>query len=244
MSAKPLIWAVIPAAGTGSRFSTDNAGFSGAKQYASIGSATVLEHSVSTLLENADIEKIVIALHPEDTRARQLPLLQHEKICFVQGGAERSDSVRQALLFLRDVAEVGDWVLVHDAARPCLSVSDLQNLVDTLRDDLVGGILAVPVTDTLKKVDAGNVVGTIDRSAIWQAQTPQMFRFGLLLECMQQAHQKQKLVTDDASAIEACGYTAKIVSGSRSNIKITYPDDLALASFYLNESYLQQENVL
>jgi 2-C-methyl-D-erythritol 4-phosphate cytidylyltransferase len=244
VSATARIWAVIPAAGTGSRFSASNAGFSGMKQYACIGNATVLEHSVSALLRNADIEKIVIALHPEDTRARQLPLLQNEKICFVQGGAERSDSVRNALLFLCGLSQDQDWILVHDAARPCLLESDLQNLVDTLQDDPVGGILAVPVTDTLKKVDEGNIVSTIDRSSIWQAQTPQMFRFGLLLESIQQAQQKQRKITDEAAAIEASGYTARVVSGSRSNIKITYPDDLALAAFYLREGHLQQESVI
>jgi 2-C-methyl-D-erythritol 4-phosphate cytidylyltransferase/2-C-methyl-D-erythritol 2,4-cyclodiphosphate synthase len=233
---KARIWAVIPAAGTGSRFGADYS-----KQYAGINNATVLEHSAAALLQQKCLQKIVIALHADDTQGAQLPLLQHEKIIFVCGGAERTDSVLQALLYLREYAEKDDWVLVHDAARPCLSVSDLQKLIDTLRDDQVGGILAVPATDTLKKINENDGINsTIDRSVVWQAQTPQMFRFGLLLESLQQVQQKKLMTTDEASAIEACGYTAKVVLGSRSNIKITYPDDLALAEFYLREEHAKQ----
>ena len=235
MKDKARIWAVIPAAGIGNRFGADRA-----KQYASINNVTVLEHSTAALLQQKSLQKIVIALHADDTQGAQLPLLQHEKITFVCGGVERTDSVLQALLYLREYAEKDDWVLVHDAARPCLSVSDLQKLIDTLCDDPVGGILAVPATDTLKRIDDNDIGGTIDRSVIWQAQTPQMFRFGLLLECLQQTQQKQQLITDEASAIEARGYTAKVVLGSRSNIKITYPDDLALAEFYLREEHAKQ----
>ncbi|HSC76217.1 MAG TPA: bifunctional 2-C-methyl-D-erythritol 4-phosphate cytidylyltransferase/2-C-methyl-D-erythritol 2,4-cyclodiphosphate synthase [Pseudomonadales bacterium] len=231
MSAETGIWAIIPAAGTGSRFGSGRA-----KQYARIGNATVLEYSISALLQYSNLQKIVVALHPDDTQGKQLPLLQHEKVCFVTGGAERADSVLQALCYLRDFAKQDDFILVHDAARPCLSYADVQKLIDALHNDPVGGILAVPTTDTLKNVDAMNIVGTVDRSAIWQAQTPQMFRFAVLLECLQHAQQKKQVVTDEASAIEACNYSAKLVLGSRSNIKITYPDDLALAAFYLRET--------
>lgn len=231
----PPIWAVIPAAGTGSRFSGD-----GAKQYARIGDVTVLEHSVAALLQHENLQKIVIALHADDTQGRQLSLLQHQKICFVQGGVERTDSVLQAMRYLRDFSANDDFVLVHDAARPCLSSADVQKLVDALSADPVGGILAIPATDTLKKVNAANIVSTVDRSAVWQAQTPQMFRFGLLLECLQQTQRQNRSVTDEASAIEACGHVAKVVEGSRRNIKITYPDDLALAEFYLRAAQEKQ----
>lgn len=226
------IWAVVPAAGIGTRFSDQRI-----KQYASIGNATVLEHSVTNLLQHPSIHKIVIALHPGDSQGRQLPLLQHEKISFVEGGVERADSVLQALLHLNAYADQGDWILVHDAARPCVSMQDIHNLISALSDDPVGGILAIPATDTLKTVEANSIVRTIDRSLIWQAQTPQMFRFGMLLKCLQLAKQNVQLITDEASAIEACGYAPKVILGSRSNIKITYPDDLALAAFYfLQES--------
>ena len=231
MSKEAKIWAVIPAAGTGSRFGADHL-----KQYASINNTTVLEYSAVALLQQESLQKIIIALHADDTQGAQLPLLQHDKVGFVHGGAERIDSVLQALLYLREYADKDDWVLVHDAARPCLSISDLQKLINTLRNDPVGGILAIPATDTLKQIDGNEINCTIDRSMIWQAQTPQMFRFGLLLECLQRAQQKKQSITDEASAIEACGCTAKVVLGSRSNIKITYPDDLALAAFYLREA--------
>lgn len=234
MKLEPQIWVVIPAAGIGSRF-----GNHGAKQYASIGGVTVLERSVSTLLQQDNLQKIVIALHPGDSQGRELPMLQGEKICFVDGGAERADSVLHALVYLHEHAKKDDWILVHDAARPCLSFSDVRKLIDSLCGEPAGGILAVPVTDTLKRSNGLEITETIDRTNIWQAQTPQMFRFGLLLECLQHAQQKNQLVTDEASAVEACGYAVKIVAGSRSNIKITYPDDLALAAFYL-----QQEDVL
>lgn len=237
MNARSRVWAVIPAAGTGSRFDHDKP-----KQYAHTGLHTVLEHSAIVLLGNEKISQLVIAVHPDDVQAQQLPALQDKKVRFTKGGEQRADSVLHALEYLQEEAMPDDWVLVHDAARPCLSVDDLQNLLDALIDDPVGGILAVPVTDTLKKVDEGNIVSTVDRSAIWQAQTPQMFRFGLLLECMQQALEKKLRVTDEASAVEAAGYIAKVVRGSNSNIKITYPDDLALAAFYLREGHPQQEN--
>jgi 2-C-methyl-D-erythritol 4-phosphate cytidylyltransferase len=232
----PQIWAVIPAAGTGSRFAGDQA-----KQYMRIGNATVLEHSVTALLQQNSVQKIVIALHPDDKQGRKLPALQHEKICFVQGGAERADSVLQALNYLRNFAVPDDFVLVHDAARPCLSSTDVQRLIDVLLDDPVGGILAVPATDTLKTVDTNNIIGTVDRSTIWHAQTPQMFRFNLLLACLQRTQQQNKTVTDEASAVEFCGYVSKVVEGSRSNIKITYQDDLALAEFYLRAVTCKQE---
>jgi 2-C-methyl-D-erythritol 4-phosphate cytidylyltransferase len=231
------VWAVIPAAGTGSRFDGDKP-----KQYARIGLHTVLEHSAISLLGNEKINQLVVAVQPDDVQAQQLPVLQDKKVRFAKGGQQRADSVLHALEYLQEEAMPDDWVLVHDAARPCLSVNDLQNLLDTLIDDPVGGILAVPVTDTLKKVDEGNIVSTIDRSSIWQAQTPQMFRFGLLLAALQQALGKKMPVTDEASAVEATGYIAKIVHGSRRNIKITYPDDLALAAFYLREERPQQES--
>jgi 2-C-methyl-D-erythritol 4-phosphate cytidylyltransferase len=233
MMALPSLWAVVPAAGVGSRFSVTGE----PKQYSLIGKLTVLEHSVYALLQCAAVQQVVIALQPDDQRAEQLPLLQHQKIRFVPGGAERADSVLQSLQYLEQFASESDWVLVHDAARPCLSVADLGYLIEQLEGDAVGGILAVPAVDTLKKVSGNTILETVDRSQIWQAHTPQMFRFGLLLQCLQQVRARQLPVTDEASAIEACGHVARVVEGSRRNIKITYPDDLALAAFYL-----QREN--
>lgn len=231
MSAEPVaMWAVVPAAGIGSRFSETGL----PKQYAGIGGHTVLEHSVRVLLSQ-DFREIVVAIHPDDDQARHLPMLQHSCIRFVTGGAERTGSVLQAMLALHGRAKADDWVLVHDAARPCLLDGDLRRLVDTLRTDPVGGILAVPSIDTLKKVHGNDIEMTVDRSAIWQAQTPQMFRYGLLLQCLQASIAKGQRITDEAAAVEACGHIAKVVEGSRSNIKITYQQDLALAAFYLQQ---------
>lgn len=233
-STEPCFFAVIPAAGMGSRFAAH-----AAKQYMPLLSSTVLERSASTLLQLKNLQQLVIAVHPEDQRAATLPLLRDVRVRFVHGGAERADSVLAALEALQNVAAENDWVLVHDAARPCLTEKDLQRLVECLAQDAVGGILAVPAIDTLKKVSKHVIAQTIDRQAIWQAQTPQMFRFGLLLHALRSARKEQLVVTDEASAMEAAGHAVKIVEGARSNIKITYPDDLALAAFYL-----QQEKTL
>lgn len=229
-SVEPRIFAVIPAAGTGSRFAAGEA-----KQYAPLLLTTVLERSAAALLALPTLQKLVIAIHAEDTRAVSLPRLQHTKIQFVMGGAERADSVLAALETLQNVAAENDWVLVHDAARPCLTEKDLQRLVECLVQDAVGGILAIPAIDTLKQVSKHVIVHTIDRQTIWQAQTPQMFRFGLLLHALQSARKERFVVTDEASAMEAAGHVVKIVEGARSNIKVTYPEDLALAAFYLQQ---------
>ncbi len=231
MRVVPSLWAVVPAAGVGSRFS----GTGEPKQYSLIGKLTVLEHSVHALLQCNAVQQVVIALQADDQRAK--PLLKNQKIRFVPGGAERADSVLQALCYLKPFAAENDWVLVHDAARPCLSSADLGHLIEQLEGDPVGGILAVPAVDTLKKVSVNTILETVNRSQVWQAQTPQMFRFGLLLQSLQQVSARQLPVTDEASALEACGHVARVVEGSRRNIKITYPDDLALAAFYL-----QREN--
>ena len=227
---EPHFFAVIPAAGTGSRFSAHDA-----KQYMPLLLSTVLERSAATLLQSTSLQQLVIAIHPEDTRAASLPQLQDARVRFVVGGQERCDSVLAALEDLQSIATDNDWVLVHDAARPCLTTAALQYLLDDVSQDAVGGVLAVPAIDTLKQVADGVVKNTLDRREIWQAQTPQMFRFGLLLAALQSSRDKQLAVTDEASAMEAAGHAVKVVEGARSNIKITYPGDLALAAFYLQQ---------
>ncbi len=222
---------MIPAAGLGSRF-----GDGVVKQYAQLGDGSVLEHSAQELLDNPEVAKVMVVLSASDAIARGLPVMQHEKIMFTVGGAERSHSVLNGLLALQSLASADDWVLVHDAARPCLSAADLQKLIEQLRDDPVGGILAVPAVDTLKHVSAARIEHTVDRANMWQAQTPQMFRYGLLCHAMQYMQEQEIAITDEASAMELCGYVAKVIEGSRSNIKITYPQDLALACFYREQS--------
>jgi 2-C-methyl-D-erythritol 4-phosphate cytidylyltransferase len=152
----------------------------------------------------------------------------------VTGGAERGQSVRNGLEALREWAGPDDWVLVHDAVRPCLCTEDLDRLLAELDDDPVGGLLAVPVRDTLKQADAtGRVATTVDRAQLWHALTPQMFRLGLLCDALQSALARGLRVTDEAAAMEAAGFSPRLVEGRADNVKITRPEDLALAEFYL-----------
>ena len=152
----------------------------------------------------------------------------------VTGGAERCHSVLNGLEALRQHADLTDWVLVHDAARPCLAVADLDRLMNELADDPVGGLLAAPVRDTLKQADsAGRVATTVDRSRLWHALTPQMFRLGRLRDALNAALARGLLVTDEAGAMEAAGFAPRLIEGRADNVKITRPEDLALAEFYL-----------
>jgi 2-C-methyl-D-erythritol 4-phosphate cytidylyltransferase len=152
----------------------------------------------------------------------------------VTGGTERCHSVLKALDALAGEAAAEDWVLVHDAARPCLSRADLYRLVDCLRDHPVGGLLAVPVRDTMKRCSPdGSVMATVERAGLWHAYTPQMFRFGLLSASLRSSIAAGELVTDEAAAVERAGLVPRVVEGSFGNIKVTRPQDLALAAFFL-----------
>jgi 2-C-methyl-D-erythritol 4-phosphate cytidylyltransferase len=146
------------------------------------------------------------------------------------GGESRRDSVYNGLVASRDEVHADDWVLVHDAARPCLPPQDLKTLLVECENDEIGGILALPVADTVKRGAQNRVVGTEDRAQLWLAQTPQMFRAGLLLQALQRARGR---VTDEASAVEQLGLKPKLVAGSRENIKVTWPEDLAMAESIL-----------
>jgi 2-C-methyl-D-erythritol 4-phosphate cytidylyltransferase len=150
------------------------------------------------------------------------------------GGANRAESVRSGLALLETMAEPDDWVLVHDAARPCLPLEVLMAFIDTITSTAVGGLLAQPCTDTLKQVDGdGMVASTLDRSTIWRAQTPQMFRMGILCSALDRAGDAGLRVTDEASAVEAAGHPVQIIEGPASNIKVTVPDDLELVKVHL-----------
>lgn len=221
-------WAVVPAAGVGKRM-----GSTVPKQYLEILGKPVLEHTLDRLLSVPQFSAIAVALGPEDGFWDDLSVSKDPRILRAAGGKERSDSVYSALKQLEDVASPEDWVLVHDAARLCLTAEDIHKLMDVLSEDPVGGILAVPVSDTLKTVKDGVITGTPDRSSTWRALTPQMFRYGVLKQALSEAETKGHLVTDEASAIELMGYHPKIVEGRPDNIKITRPEDLSLAAFYL-----------
>ncbi len=227
MSETPPFWFVVPAAGTGRRFGTDLP-----KQYATVAGKTVIEHTLERLLA-LQPRGLVVAVAPGDTLWRSLELSRHPLVHTVEGGAERADSVRRALAALTDEARDGDWVLVHDVARPCVTRADIRKLIQaTTGGD--GGLLAAPVSDTLKQVGADHQVDkTLDRSALWAAMTPQMFPFALLREALDKARADGWTPTDEAAAVEALGRAVRVVQGRRDNIKITLREDLAIAETIL-----------
>jgi len=225
---KPRLWAVIPAAGSGARF-----GAALPKQYLKLADKTVIEHSISKLLMHSDIAAIAVALHPDDHFFSSLSCANDSRVLRVDGGSERAHSVANALAALEKAAD-SDWVLVHDAARPCVSNRDIKRLIELGCEHSVGAILASPVVDTVKRSTAlGEIAETVDRKDIWRALTPQLFRYGDLRDALRFCHDQQLLVTDEASALEHCGHKPLLVEGSPRNIKITYPDDLAIAEVFL-----------
>ena len=222
-------WAVVPAAGVGRRMHT-----TAPKQYLRLAGCTVIEHTLDLLLHHPRIRGVVVAISVTDTHWSSLPIASNRNVLRVTGGAERAQSVLQGLQALHEWTHAEDWVLVHDAVRPCLQKSDLDTLILALEHDPVGGLLATPVRDTMKRADAeGRVKATEDRSNLWHAQTPQMFRYGVLTTALQTAIEQGLTVTDEASAVEAMGLAPRLVAGRADNIKITRPEDLALAKFYL-----------
>jgi 2-C-methyl-D-erythritol 4-phosphate cytidylyltransferase len=222
-------WAVVPAAGVGKRMQADRP-----KQYLPLAGKTVIEHTLSRLVQSGAFQAVAVAISVEDPYWPELDISQHPQVITAPGGKERADSVLSALKALQGQADENDWVLVHDAARPCLTSDDIHNLINTLKDDAVGGILALASHDTLKQIDGHNITATVDRSQIWRALTPQMFRYGMLRDALQDA-EGNPAITDEASALELLGLQPKIVEGRPDNIKITRPEDLALAQFYMEQ---------
>jgi len=227
-------WAVVPAAGSGRRMAADLP-----KQYLPLHGSTVLEHTLNALFACESIEGVVLALSPDDAYWPEIaPRFGGKNLACVAGGDERCHSVLNAVRHLRGFADERDWVLVHDAARPCVRAGDVCALIEALSEDPCGGLLGVPVSDTMKRLGRdGRVAETVDRQDLWHAQTPQMFRLGLLQSALEQALAQGRLVTDEASAMEMAGYRPCLVRGQPDNIKITVPSDLALAEFYLQERH-------
>ncbi|MBP6700232.1 MAG: 2-C-methyl-D-erythritol 4-phosphate cytidylyltransferase [Halioglobus sp.] len=223
-------WGVVPAAGSGTRMAADLP-----KQYIRIAGATLLEYSLGALLRSDQIAGVVVALHPADELAVGLPVFADPRVRRVAGGAQRSDSVLAALAALLAQGEPGDWVLVHDAARPCLQPGDLARLIARVVASGTGGILAEAIVDTVKEATAeGLVLHTLDRSRLWRAQTPQMFRLGELHAALESARAQGLALTDEASAMELAGHPVQLVPGSPRNLKVTLPADLQLAAWYLD----------
>ena len=223
------IWAIIPAAGVGKRFSSDIP-----KQYVPLSGIPVLLHSINKLLKFDGFEEILVALNPADTLWQKLNFT-HPKVKIIRGGLERCNSVNSALEDLSGRAEDGDWVLVHDAVRPCISDSDLKKITDIVHDEDVGGLLACPILDTIKEVDEKlDVQKTIPREKLWSAMTPQIFRYELLKQALEAALVAGGSVTDEASAIESIGLTPRVVQGDKTNIKVTHSTDMVLAESIIN----------
>jgi 2-C-methyl-D-erythritol 4-phosphate cytidylyltransferase len=222
-------YALLPAAGSGSRM-----GVAMPKQYLEIAGRPLLYHALSAMARHPRIERTFVVLAPGDQRFpaggwRELGARVTPLYC---GGETRAASVFNGLLAARDAVAGGDWVLVHDAARPCLGREELDRLFGELDSDETGGLLAVPVADTLKRANRDTrVAGTEPRDNLWLAQTPQMFRYRVLLEALRAAD--PATVTDEARAVEALGLKPRLVVGDTRNIKVTYPEDLALAELIL-----------
>ncbi|MFC1236990.1 2-C-methyl-D-erythritol 4-phosphate cytidylyltransferase [Vibrio sp. F74] len=228
---KPL-YAIVPAAGIGSRMKADLP-----KQYLKLHNKTILEHTVDKLLEHPCIDKVIIAVSDDDTYFTQLSLASNKNVIRVIGGLERADSVLSGLDYLLHTVKKPDaWVLVHDAARPCIDLADIDKLIKQVMMTEDGGILAAPVRDTMKRGNRSALINeTVERENLWHALTPQMFKVQPLRDALFGAIKAGINITDEASAMEWAGCKPKLVVGRMDNFKITQPEDLALAAFYLGE---------
>lgn len=220
------VYALIPAAGVGARMQAERP-----KQYLPLLGQTVAEHTLSTLLKHPNISALVVGVAKQDPYWQQIP--QANQVATVAGGASRAETVLNGLHYLRHIASPEDWVLVHDMARPCLHPHDINALLAC--DSPEGAILGIPVADTLKKVDAQHIQTTVNRSQVWRAFTPQFFAIESLYQALTQALAAGADITDEASAIEWAGGKPRMVHGRSDNIKITWPEDIALAEFYLQQ---------
>jgi 2-C-methyl-D-erythritol 4-phosphate cytidylyltransferase len=221
MSRSPACYALVPAAGSGSR-----AGQAMPKQYVALAGQPLIAHTLAALQDLPELAAVAVVLAPDDTQFATL-LPQFTGRVYRCGGASRAASVRAGLAALQaDGAHDDDWVLVHDAARCLVRATWVRELIRQCEDDAVGGLLATPLADTLKHVELGRAVATADRSRYWQAQTPQMFRLGMLTQALDHAGHT---VTDEASAIEALGHTPLMVRAPLENFKVTLPEDFDLA---------------
>jgi 2-C-methyl-D-erythritol 4-phosphate cytidylyltransferase len=246
---QPTIWAVVPAAGIGTRFAADRP-----KQYLSLAGQLIAERSLNTLESSGLFAAIIVAVNPVDNHFNLLPAAALSLVERVDGGASRAESVLNGLKALSSRAQKDDWVMVHDIARPLVTVASLQRLRDAVSDTDVAAILAAPIYDTIKQVAVAEldsqakktdsqakktnclptITATLDRRQLWAAQTPQMVRYGLLCDALNQALALGDAVTDEASAVERLGADVVVVENTQQNIKITTADDLQMATFFLS----------
>lgn len=228
------LWAVIPAGGKGLRF-----GSQVPKQYMTVAGQPVLDHVLRAFLKPNIFQSIVVPVPPDDRRFNELAASGDDRVVAIVGGAERADSVQAGLDWIdAQGADASDWVFVHDAARPLITQHELHALLDAIdATNCPGAVLGVPAADTLKRVDQicscpeesdSCIAETVDRTGLWHAMTPQVFRLGELSKALQIANESNMLVTDEAQAMEANGQLPWLIRGRRSNIKLTYPEDLEL----------------
>ncbi|MGO2322858.1 2-C-methyl-D-erythritol 4-phosphate cytidylyltransferase [Vibrio casei] len=227
---------VVPAAGVGKRMQADHP-----KQYLPLFDKAILEHTLECLLTHPMVNLVVVAISEGDEYFSDLPIASHSRVVRVSGGKERADSVLSGLNYLiKNHIKDYPWVLVHDAARPCLTHSDISKLIEHCVQANQGGILATPVRDTMKqscmsKMGQISIKQTIDRSQLWHALTPQMFPLEALKIALSQGLKQGSNITDEASAMELIGQSPLLVQGRADNIKVTQPEDLALAAFFLTD---------
>ena len=223
-------WAMIPAAGVGTRMGMDTP-----KQYLKLCGKCILEYTLELFCMHEKIEGVIVVLAENDTYWETLPAASNKKIQTTIGGVERCHSVQNGLKMLKDIASPDDWVMVHDAARPCLHIDDIDKLIQTMNAQSIGGILAIPVRDTMKRTGTINeVTETVSREGLWHALTPQMFQLSMLDSALEMAISNNVLVTDEAQAIEMTGERPVLVEGHPDNIKITHQSDLPLAELFLS----------
>lgn len=227
-------YAFIPASGNGARMQCHQP-----KQYMTIMGKPMIQHVLETFTASDKIAHTFVVINKDDDTLpallNQLPHLQKHVTLLFEGGATRQETVYQGLQAIQHQINEDDWILIHDAARPGLTTTLLDHLIETISDDPVGGLLALPVVDTLKKAVDNHAVDTVPRKDMWAAQTPQMFRYSLLCKAFEQLKLQLHTITDDASAIEMLGYQPQLVVGSPANLKVTYPHDVALIEFLLNQ---------
>jgi len=226
---EPAVWAVVPAAGRGARMGAEVP-----KQYLQLGPKPVLLHTLEVLVAHPEIAGVVVAIAADDPVWPGVSTSLGGTVTAVTGGRERCHSVLAGIESLVRVARGDDWVMVHDAARPCLRPDDIDRMIAELKTSEVGGILAVPVRDTLKRCSSsGEIERTVDRTNLWHALTPQMFRMDKLRAALDASLAAGTNVTDEAQALESAGFVPRIVEGHADNIKITHPADLELAELFL-----------
>lgn len=223
-------WGIVPAAGIGRRMGGDLP-----KQYLRLHDCPVIVHTLNRLAAVPSIDGIVVVVGEDDPYWPALDIQIEKPLRVITGGEQRVHSVFKGVETIWPELNDNDWLLVHDAARPCVCIADINNLIDAVSGHVCGGILATPVRDTMKLAAAnGEIEATLDRSRMWHALTPQMFRAPLLYEALKAGLNYPEKITDEASALELQGYTPLLVEGRADNLKITRPEDLALAEFYLN----------